>query len=146
MQQQATVSHKKATWVKIMPKRNVRCAFLVALGRSTSKATLDHFMSFAMNEAYACDYVYSDEELLQITPQMLLEWMNFRTFGTIMPAVDANPISARSSSLGYWKKAISFFHPNQLIAWSEGQKEGNPTQSVEINNPIAESPNKEIVT
>lgn len=59
-----------------MPKRNVRCAFLVALGRSTSKATLDHFMSFAMHRTYARNYVYSDAELLEITPKMVFGWIS----------------------------------------------------------------------
>jgi hypothetical protein len=108
------------------------------------KATLDHFMSFAMHRTYDRNYVYSDAELLEITPKMVFGWMNFRTFGTSLPAVDANPISARSSSLAYWKKAISFFHPNRLMPWSEGRQEGNPTRSVEINNLIKRVKKKEV--
>ena len=108
------------------------------------KASLDHLMSFIAGEQYAREYIYSDDELVAVTPRMVLRWMNFRTFGTINPAVDANPISARSSSLQYWKKAISFFHPNRLMVWSDGRQEGNPTRSIEINNLIKRVKKKEV--
>ena len=108
------------------------------------KASLDHLMSFTAGERYAREYICSDEELIAITPRMVFRWMNFRTFGTIIPAVDANPISARSSSLQYWKKAISFFHPNRLMVWSDGRQEGNPTRSIEINNLIKRVKKKEV--
>ena len=62
----------------------------------------------------------------------------------MIPGVDANPISARSSSLQYWKKAISFFHPNRLMVWSDGRQEGNPTRSIEINNLIKRVKKKEV--
>jgi hypothetical protein len=108
------------------------------------KPSLDHLMSFIVGRPFARNYIYSDDELNAITPAHVLQWMNFRTFGTINPAVDANPISARSSSLQYWKKAISFFHPNRLMVWSAGRNEGNPTRSVEINNLIKRVKKKEV--
>jgi hypothetical protein len=75
------------------------------------KSTLDNLMSYIEHRDFARDYVYNDAELCVITPQHILEWMNMKTFGIPNPPVDANPISARSSSLQYWKKAISFFTP-----------------------------------
>lgn len=119
MQQQAPVTHKKSNMGENNAEAQRALRFLGGTGK-VYKATLDHFMSFAMHRTYDRNYVYSDAELLEITPKMVFGWMNFRTFGTSMPAVDANPISARSSSLAYWKKAISFFHPNRLMPWSEG--------------------------
>jgi hypothetical protein len=108
------------------------------------KSTLDNLMSYIEHRDFARDYVYNDAELCVITPQHILEWMNMKTFGIPNPPVDANPISARSSSLQYWKKAISFFHPNRLMEWSAGRNEGNPTRSIEINNLIKQVKKKEV--
>jgi hypothetical protein len=83
-------------------------------------------MSFIVGQPFARNYIYSDEELNAITPAHVFQWMNFRTFGTVNPAVDANPISVRSSSLQYWKKAVSFFRPNRLMVWSAGRKRREP--------------------
>ena len=85
------------------------------------KPSLDRLMSFISGTEIARDYVYTDDELCAIEPKHVLRWMNLRAFGTVSPGVlDANPISARFSTLAYWKKAISFFHPNMLMVWSAG--------------------------
>ena len=62
------------------------------------KPSLDHLMSFIVGWPFARNYIYSDYELNAITPAHVLQWMNFRTFGTINSAIDAYPISAISSS------------------------------------------------
>ena len=111
------------------------------------KPSLDHLMSFSISGTeIARDYVYTDDKLCAIEPKHVLLWMNLRAFGTVNLGVDANPISARSSTLAYWKKkAISFFHPNRLMVWSAGRMEGNPTRSVEINNLIKQVKKKDEV-
>ena len=60
------------------------------------------------------------------------------------PPADANPTLARSNSLAFWKKAISFFMPNRLIPWVSGRNKGNPTRSIEINNLIKRVKKKEV--
>jgi hypothetical protein len=129
--------HYKVLYIMDVTQRNAQRAqhFLGGTGK-LYKPLLDHLMLFIVGQPFARNYIYSDEELNAITPAHVLQWMNFKTFGTIIPAVDANPISARSSSLQYWKKAVSFFHPNRLMVWSAGRNEGNPTRSKEINNLI----------
>ena len=47
-------------------------------------------------------------------------------------------------ALIYYKKAISFFHPDRLMEWSSGRDEGNPTRSVEVNNLIKRVKQKEV--
>jgi hypothetical protein len=47
------------------------------------KPSLDHLMSFIVGRPFAWNYIYSDDELNAITPAHVLQWMNFRTFGTI---------------------------------------------------------------
>jgi hypothetical protein len=46
--------------------------------------------------------------------------------------------------LDFYKKAISHFMPNRLIAYVSGCNEGNPTQSIEINYLIKQVCNKEV--
>ena len=129
--------HYKVLYIMDVTQRNAQRAqhFLGGTGK-LYKPLLDHLMLFIVGQPFARNYISIDEELNAITPAHVLQWMNFKTFGTIIPAVDANPISARSSSLQYWKKAVSFFHPNRLMVWSAGRNEGNPTRSKEINNLI----------
>jgi hypothetical protein len=70
--------------------------------------------------------------------------MNLKAFGVSDPPNDANPTFARSNSLAFWKKAISFLMPNRLIPWYTGRNEGNPTRSIEINNLIMRVKKKEV--
>jgi hypothetical protein len=118
-------------------QKDTQCAqhFLGGTGK-LYKPSLDHLMLLIVGRSFARKYIYSDDEFNAITPAHVLQWMNFMAFGTINPAVNANPISARSNSLQYWKKAILFFHPNRLMVSRAGCNEGNPTHSVEINNLI----------
>ena len=109
------------------------------------KPTLDSFISFVHNRGpYTREKTYSKGELRALTPQNVLLWMNLKTFGVVDPPADANPTLARSNSLAFWKKAISFFMPNRLIPWVLGRNKGNPTRSIEINNLIKRVKKKEV--
>jgi hypothetical protein len=52
------------------------------------------------------------------------------------PDNDAKPTEAQSSSLLYWKKALSSYMPNRLMTWNVAIQQGNPTKSAEVNNLI----------
>ena len=52
------------------------------------------------------------------------------------PGPDDNPLGGCSSSLMYYKKALSYFMPNRLMAWNELTSQGNPTKSVLLNGLI----------
>ena len=60
--------------------------------------------------------------------------MCFKAYGTEDPGQDDQPIK-RSSSLGYWKKALSYFF-NTTQKWNEVAQTGNPTQSKKVNTLI----------
>ena len=111
------------------------------------KRTLDHLMSFLhglhSTQSYGVDRRYTVEELYAITPSEVVRWMKFRTYGTPDPDVAANPLYARSNSLKFWKKSISFFMPNRLMPWSEARQEGNPTRSTLVNDLIKQVKRKE---
>ena len=79
---------------------------------------------------------FSREKLLQLTPEEILRWMNFRTFATETPTADQDPTGARSNSIKYWKKALSGMMPLQSEPWSSTCREGNPTRHTSINTLI----------
>ena len=110
------------------------------------KCILASFMSFlhncAVGSEYPRDHVHAIEVLAAVTPNDVLRYLNLKTFGTTEPAGDANPISARASSLAMDKKAISYFMPNRDV-WSVTRTEGNPTRSVLVNALIKRVKKKE---
>ena len=108
------------------------------------QATLVALLSYLDNVAYDKDQVFSQERLAQITPADILRWMNVKCFGVQNPPLDANPIGCRSTSIMYWKKAISHFMPNRLMVWNELSNQGNPTRSTEINDLIKRVKKKEV--
>ena len=74
--------------------------------------------------------------LAAVTPQDVIWYsINLKTCGSLIPAPEANPISWRDATLGFDKKAISFFMPNQE-KWSVTRAEGNATQSQHKVNPL----------
>jgi hypothetical protein len=70
--------------------------------------------------------------------------MNLHCFGTPDPALDADPKLARSNTLQFYKKAISFFMSNCLITWNSSRMDGNPTKSLEMNGLIKRVKKKEV--
>jgi hypothetical protein len=96
----------------------------------------------AVGSEYPRDHVHAIEVLAAVTPNDVLRYLNLKTFGTTEPAGDANPISARASSLAMDKKAISYFMPNRDV-WSVTRTEGNPTRSVLVNALIKRVKKKE---
>ena len=60
-------------------------------------------------------YEVPRDRIALLTPKDLMRWFNFQVFGTETPADDANPVS-RSTSVEFWKKALSFFMTNRLMA------------------------------
>jgi hypothetical protein len=111
---------------------------------SKYKATFDAFMSFVHQREYSREYEYTVEEKSALTPSDVVRWMNVKTFGIEDPPIDANPVHARSSSLEFWKKAISFYMPNRLVPWSTTNDEGNPTKSIDVNDLIRRVKKKEV--
>ena len=73
---------------------------------------------------------YIDDEKRQVTPDELVRWFNLRTFGATNPGPDDESIRplVRANTLALWKKAISFYMPNQLHGWRSGSK------SAEVND------------
>ena len=86
------------------------------------------------------------EQWGQIGPNDVRAWLNFVTFGQPEDPEemmddgddDAAPpqVALRSTTLEYYKKSISFFHPMKRSPWNPLAKVGNPTLSQEVNEVI----------
>ena len=88
-------------------------------------------------EPYDKGTIFTEEQLLAIKPQDLRRWMESKAFGMPNPPPEARPIYGRSTSMLYYKKAISFFMPEKNNKWSV--RDGghrNPTMSVAVNELI----------
>jgi hypothetical protein len=88
--------------------------------------------------------VFSEARLLQITPEHVLRWLNFKTFGIPNPLPDMLPCNARSSSILYYKKAVSSFMVHHGYPWHPIENWGNPTRAPQINKLIAYIQSKEV--
>ena len=92
-------------------------------------------MSFKDATNYPKDHEFTQEQLLTVAPEDVVRWFNLKAYGTVTP-VGVDPTECRSSSLMYWKKALSSFMPNRLASWNVESKTGNPTKSVPVNDMI----------
>jgi len=90
-------------------------------------------MTFCDDVAYELDYAFTNQQLSEIQPEELVEWMSMKVFGVRNPGPDDNPTLGCSSSLEQYKKAISFFMPNKLTPWNVMVRFGNPTRSIVVN-------------
>ena len=99
---------------------------------------LKHCMEYKDKCEYPSDKVYTDAEVLSLTPDDLYKWMSFRVYGTEDPNPQSKPL-LRSPSVEYWKKSISYFM-NTTAKWTDGvdgaRGHGNATQSKRVNNLI----------
>ena len=108
------------------------------------QSTLVAFMSFFRNVPFNRTHLFSADDLNAVSPQDIVRWMNVKAFGEENPPDSANPLYARSSSLEFWKKALSFYMPNRLLQWNTISNSGNPTKSTNVNDLIKRVKKKEV--
>ena len=85
---------------------------------------------------YQKDHIFSKDHLLTLTPEDVVCYFNIKVFGMTQPDEDAIPKFGRSTSLCFYKKALSYFMPNKLLGWNVELMSGNPTKSVVVNDVI----------
>ena len=106
---------------------------------------INAFWNYTYGTCRERDYAeYSQEDLLSITPEQLVEFCAQKVYGVSNPSEDDNPTLGRSSWVQYAKKAISFFMPNRLAHWDVRTRTGNPTKSAELNDLIKMIKKKEV--
>jgi hypothetical protein len=100
-------------------------------------------MSYLDEEKYEKSHEFTVDQMSALTPADILRWINVRVFGVPDPPEDAKPRGARSNTLKYWKKALSFCMPYKLMQWTKLSNQGNPTESIEINKMLTDVKKKE---
>ena len=73
---------------------------------------LHKFISWRADHEIDKDYVITLNELKEVIEKDVEEYFNVCAYGTNSLTDDDRPTECRSSSLQYWKKAISYFMPN----------------------------------
>ena len=82
--------------------------------------------------------------MLSISNTDINSFLSHMAYGKINPSKDDYPIYARSSTLLYYKKAISAFHPNVHMQWDTLARKGNPTKCPQISKLINDIKQKEV--
>ena len=83
------------------------------------------------------------ERITRLTPSDLMRFFNSEIFGAEVRPEDGNP-KIRSSTVEFWKKALSSFMTNRLMAWNEVSNIGNPTRCTELNDLVKYVKKKEV--
>ena len=78
------------------------------------RAVLAAFMSHKDSCTYVRTHQFEEDALIEIVPEDICRWMNKKAHGVEDPTEDVRPTSARSSSLMFYKKAISYFMPLKM--------------------------------
>jgi hypothetical protein len=79
------------------------------ISKNDYKPTLMQLRLFLDGMQYEHDHEFSQERLLQLMPSDIEWWMKKKAYVTPDPDMNARPTEAQSSSLLYWKKAISSY-------------------------------------
>jgi hypothetical protein len=104
---------------------------------------MSHFHN-RVDRPYDRSHQFTAEQLNGLKPVDIYKWMCLKAYGKEDPGPDDNPTYGRASSLEYYKKAISHFMPNKLMAWNVISQVGNPTRSTEVNSLIKAVRKKEV--
>jgi hypothetical protein len=100
--------------------------------------------SFIHQQPYTKEKVFSADTLRDLRPCQIVQWMCKKVYGVTDPAPGDQPTHGRSASLEYYKKAISFYIPNQHHPWDVHNQTGNPTRAPEVNKLIQSIKQKEV--
>jgi hypothetical protein len=95
-------------------------------------------------DPYEKEHVFSQEELAALTPEDIKRWMCVKAYGMPEPGPNNHPTECRSTSIEFWKKAISSFMPNRLMSWNVLNNVGNPTKSIVVNDLIKAIKKREV--
>ena len=107
-----------------------------------SKVDLYHqatrpLMSFVHGRSYGPDHVWTNDELLAVTPEILIWYIKIKVYGSENAQPDVQlPLHYRSATVLFWKKAWSNFMLNQITPWNEISHVSNPTCSTVVNKII----------
>lgn len=95
-------------------------------------------MSYVHDGAvYNESHQFTQDELLAVTPTILLQYLKIKIYGNVNANPDVDPpINHRANSVLYIKKAVSYFMVNKTMPWNEVTLQGNPTRCNELHQLI----------
>jgi hypothetical protein len=99
-------------------------------------AVLSAFMSYRDSTVYDKDHIFAQNELSAITPEDLGKYFYFKAYGREDPDEEDHADPCRSSTLHFYKKAVSYYIPNKHMQWNVDSRIGNPTKSPLTNSLI----------
>ena len=105
---------------------------------------LTRFMEYWDKKEYGKDAKFNADQLEAITPEELVSYFSFKVYGVTDPGPEDLPKKGRSSSILFWKKAISYYIPNKLEGWNNKARTGNPTKSLQVNELIKRVKKREV--
>ena len=100
------------------------------------RRNLVRFLSFLNKTKYCEKQEFNNERILQITPEDIFSYFNYRAYGVQYPSAEARPTNARSTTIQYQKNAISQFMRRKFFPWDDINRIGNPSKSIQVNNLI----------
>jgi len=93
-------------------------------------------LSFIDGVQYPKTSTFSCNQLAAITVEQVAAFLNKKAFGTPVPGPEDQPHTIRTSSLAFFKKAISQFMPLSM-PWDDINLHRNPTRSTAVNEVIS---------
>lgn len=86
---------------------------------------------------FPVDHVFTRDELLEVTPEKIVEYLKLQVYGTADARPDVDPpLHHRANTVLYMKKAWSYYMPNKGMPWNDVARTGNPTRSYLIHELI----------
>jgi uncharacterized metal-binding protein len=79
---------------------------------------------------------WDQDQHLAIYPDAIASYFKQLAYGTSIPGPKDMPTHCRSTNLDQYKKDISFYMPNKILAWDVWSASGNPTKSVPVNDVV----------
>ena len=134
--QNTTLKRSTAKAKKLVPSSHMRNQRQAATrNRKSYKKYLVDCLNLVNGTSHSKDHSFTDNELYELTPEKIIRYLAFLSYGKEDPDIDTEfPTHGRSSSLEFAKKAISSFMPNKNMVWNERSNEGNPTRSADVND------------
>lgn len=96
-----------------------------SLNNPVYKACLSKFLEFKFGEGVI---EATEDQLLQITDDDIVRYLNKQAYGAEEPTADARPTHGRSTTLECIKKKLSVFMTRCNLPWDSVRREGNPTR------------------
>jgi hypothetical protein len=108
------------------------------------RGVLRNFFSYTRDRTYDRKHEFTDDDYESVTHQQVVDWFNFRCFGTINPVRDDNDnliAQMRANSIKYNKKALLYYmtlEPRtsddvnrlvRLVNQLQVRKQGQPSQA-----------------